>query len=111
VDSPPFQIHSEADAGEGRLSLSGELDLATAPRVEQAAEELLAGGLHTLVLDLSDLRFIDSSGLRVVVILHRRAEDEGWRLSIVRPSEQVHRVFEISGLADRLNFIEDRRGL
>ncbi len=95
---------------EGRLRLLGEFDLATAPRVEDAAEKLIAGGLARLVLDLSGLRFIDSSGLRVVVVLHQRAIREGWTLELVRPAPPVLKVFQISGLEDRLNFLGPQPG-
>ena len=106
VPTPTFQIDSDLRDGEARLRLAGEFDLATAPRVEEAAENLIAAEIKRLVLDLSGLRFIDSSGLRVIVVLHQRAAQEGWTLELVRPAQPVLKVFQISGLEERLNFVD-----
>jgi anti-sigma B factor antagonist len=107
--SIPFEIETELRDGAGYLRLSGEFDLAVAPRVTVAAESLLANGVGSLVLDLSMLRFIDSSGLRVIVVLNRRSAEEGWTLQLVRPPQPVLKVFQISGLEEHLNFIAERR--
>lgn len=104
--TPVFQIDSEVHGGQARLRLAGEFDLATAPRVEEAAEHLIAADIERLVMDLSGLRFIDSSGLRVVVVLHQRAAQEGWTFELVRPVQPVLKVFQISGLEERLHFLD-----
>ena len=101
-----FEIDTTSDAETGRLALSGELDLATVPRVEQAVGATLAQGVRTLIVDLSGLGFIDSSGLRLFVILHQRAVAEGWRLSLIRPQERAMEVFVVSGLEQNLPFAE-----
>jgi anti-sigma B factor antagonist len=106
VSSVPFKVESEVRGGEAVLRLAGEFDLAGTQRVEEAAEGLIAAGPERLLLDLSGLRFIDSSGLRVIVVLHQRASQEGWALELVRPGPPVMRVFQISGLADRLRFVD-----
>jgi anti-sigma B factor antagonist len=101
-----FEIDTTSDAETGRLALSGELDLATVPRVERAVGAMLAQGVRTLIVDLSGLGFIDSSGLRLFVILHQRAVAEGWRLSLIRPQERAMEVFVVSGLEQNLPFAE-----
>lgn len=101
-----FEIDTTSDAETGRLALSGELDLATVPRVERAVGATLAQGVRTLIVDLSGLGFIDSSGLRLFVILHQRAVAEGWRLSLIRPQERAMEVFVVSGLEQNLPFAE-----
>jgi anti-sigma B factor antagonist len=104
----PFEIDS-ASAGEaGRLTLSGEIDLATVVRVEQAVDALLAGGARALVIDLAHVSFIDSSGLRLFIVLDQRAAAEGWRLSLTQPQKQAMTVFRVSGVVDSLPFAEDR---
>ena len=102
-----FEIDTTSDAETGRLALSGELDLATVPRVERAVGATLAQGVRTLIVDLSGLGFIDSSGLRLFVILHQRAVAEGWRLSLIRPQERAMEVFVVSGLEQNLPFAEN----
>jgi anti-sigma B factor antagonist len=100
---PPTQleIHSEREAEAGRLRLSGELDLASVGSVEQAVDEALAQGSRTLILELGELSFVDSSG-----VLTQRAAAEGWRLSMTRPQEQAMTVFRVSGLVENLPFAE-----
>src|SRR4051812_38194153 len=81
------------------LAPAGELDLATGPRVLAEVERLLApDGPERLVLDLSDVRFMDSSGLRAVLTAERRARDAGRRLALVEGSDPVRHVFEITGM-------------
>jgi anti-anti-sigma factor len=106
MDVGDFSIDRDDDPGAPRLRVSGELDFATAPRLEDAAGALVEADAKRLVLDLSDLRFIDSSGLRAVIVLHERSEREGWSLDVVRPPGQLLRVFQISGIDEHLNFIE-----
>jgi anti-anti-sigma factor len=108
VPDTPFEIESVHDVDTGRLKLSGELDLASVSRVEQAVEAALAQGARTLVLDLSELSFVDSSGLRLFIVLNERAVAEGWKLSMTRPQEQAMTVFVVSGLEENLPFTEKR---
>jgi anti-sigma B factor antagonist len=106
VGQTPFEIDSAGDGTTARLVLSGELDLATVPRVQQAVDATLAQGARTLIVDLSGLGFIDSSGLRLFVVLHQRAAAEGWKLSLIRPPERAMTVFKVSGLEENLPFAE-----
>jgi anti-sigma B factor antagonist len=85
-----------------RLSVSGELDLATTPQLEQRAGALLADGARSIVIDLANLNFIDSTGLRLLLLLSQRAADEGWRMRITRPSEQVQTILKITGTGTEL---------
>jgi anti-anti-sigma factor len=103
----PFEIDSACEDETGRLTLSGELDLATVPRVQEAVDELLAQGVRQLVVDLGDLGFVDSSGLRLFIVLDRRAATEGWTLGLIRPRNAAMGVFEVSGAEENLPFIED----
>jgi anti-sigma B factor antagonist len=101
-----FEIHSEREADTGRLRLLGELDLASVAGVEQAVDAALAQGVRTLTLELSGLSFVDSSGLRLFIVLSQRAATEGWKLSMTRPQEQAMTVFRVSGLVENLPFAE-----
>jgi len=80
---------------EGGLSLSGEIDAHTAPRVADA----LAGTGSTVVdVDMSGVEFVDSSGLRVLVEAHQRLESSGGVLRLVDASPAVRRLLQISGI-------------
>lgn len=85
-----------------RLSVGGELDLATTPKLEQQARALLADGARSIVIDLADLTFIDSTGLRLLLLLRQQAADDGWRMLITRPSEQVQTILKITGTGTEL---------
>jgi anti-sigma B factor antagonist len=77
------------------VSLAGEIDIATAPKVQAALDA--ARGEGALVLDLRGVGFIDTSGLRVIVIERQRARAEGYEFAIVRGPSQVQRLLEIAG--------------
>ena len=109
VAQTPFAIDSARDAESARLTLSGELDLATVPRAEQAVESALADGVSELTLDLSGLSFVDSSGLRLFIVLTQRAAAEGWQLTLTRPQQRAMTVFVVSGVAESLPFAEEPR--
>ena len=89
-----------------RLALDGEFDLANAAQVEDALKEIEQNRPDLLVLDLRELTFMDSTGLRVMVSADARARDDSRRLAIVQGPEPVHRVFRITGLDDHLEIVE-----
>ena len=86
------------------MKLAGEFDLAGRDLADQA----LAGvnGATKVVLDLSELEFIDSMGIHFVVTAHERARADGREFTIVRGGPQVTRVFHIVGLDDVLPFAD-----
>jgi anti-sigma B factor antagonist len=87
------------------VALTGELDAATAPRVQQTLARLIADdATSALTLDLSQLTFIDSSGLAAIVYASRLCERRDCELSVIRGSDAVHNVFEMTGLAEHLPF-------
>ena len=85
---------------------SGEIDLATIGLVREAVEREHSASAM-LVLDLREVEFIDTSGLRYVLELAARATEEGFELRIVRGPSAVQRVFEISGIEARLPFVDE----
>src|ERR687890_2236093 len=108
--TPPeeFSIAASDRDGRAHLTLRGELDLATAPELEQLVNERLDGG-QEVVVDLRALEFMDSSGIRVLVAAHARAGRVGARLFIVRPASgsAVAKIVEVSGLDGELNILDD----
>ena len=106
IRASPFEIHTELKGDEARLTLVGELDIATVQRLEEAVEKVLSQGARTVVVDLSPLAFMDSSGLRMIITLNERAGVAGWTLALVKPPEASFSVFEITGSDENLPFIE-----
>ena len=97
---------SHEDDGMVRLALDGEFDLSNAAQVEDVLKEIERERPPLVVLDLRELTFMDSTGLRVMVSADARARDDSRRLAIVQGPEPVHRVFRITGLDDHLEIVE-----
>jgi anti-anti-sigma factor len=110
IHASSFKIHTELDAGAARATLVGELDIATVPRAEHAIDALLKDGARSLVIDLSDIGFIDSSGLRLFIALNDRAASEGFELGLIRPRDRSLAVFQITGAEQNLPFVDDSEG-
>ena len=108
IDQLRVQIEPTGPTNPGPviIHLDGELDPHTAPTLQDALDEVTRGGASQVVLDLAELRFIDSSGLRVVISAHRALSDGGGQLVLRSPSETASRLLEITGLTGHL-FIED----
>jgi anti-anti-sigma factor len=94
MSSPEFEVQIYDDGTLLVVAASGELDLATAPEVDQALDDW-TDGHKALVLDLSGLSFLDSSGIRLLVRARNRVPG---RLALVPPPDDVARVLEITGV-------------
>ncbi len=95
-----FDVYLDRVDGEYRLRLSGELDLATAPWLRDHLAEIASNGAGCVVVDLSDLSFIDSTGLSVLVGGWKRLRERGGDLVLKSPSPAVAKVLDIAGLRD-----------
>lgn len=105
IETRSFRCDVARDDGAVRITVEGELDLATAPAVEAALREPVDGDLERRVLDLRAVTFMDSSGLRTILSANGAARREGWSLQIVPGPPAVQRIFEICGVADGLRFV------
>ena len=99
---PAFELRVVRSEARLHLAPSGELDIATAPQLEQAISAATAEPVSELVLDLRELTFMDSTGLRTLAQANVKAEQSGTALSIWRGPRQIERVLEISGLGPLL---------
>ena len=103
-----FDLRTTAEpCGGVRLSLTGELDLASAPRVEEELERVERDGPPRLVLDLRGLTFMDSTGLRLIAGADARPRADDRRLTIVQGPPAVRRVFEITRLDERFDIVDE----
>jgi anti-sigma B factor antagonist len=102
-----LEVETEERDALVRIALRGELDLSTVGKVEDHLEAAESRRPDLIVLDLAALRFLDSTGLRLVVTADQRAREEGRRLVIVRGPESVDRVFSITRLGERLEIVDD----
>ena len=101
-----LEVESLLIQGEAVLRLRGELDMDSASLFAEAARLVLAHEIPTLVLDLSDLTFIDSTGLREFVVAFKRQRENGGDLVLRAPTEQVGRVLDIVGLSEMLTIAQ-----
>ena len=87
------------DGDRTSVLLEGELDMASATAVVEAVTEALDQGAQAIVLDLRDLTFMDSSGLRVFFDLRARAEQAGATLTASGARGMVRRALDATGVA------------
>jgi len=89
-------------AGSVTVRLAGDLDLASAAAAWEAIDAAVTRG-GRVVIDLAEVTFLDSSGLKVLVAARARAAATGTSLALARPSPATERVLDITGLTDRFD--------
>lgn len=105
-----LSISSVREGATVRVVLEGEMDLASAAAVEDGLRAAEESSPTRVVIDLSQLAFIDSTGLRLLLQADARARQQGYEL-VLRPGEvSVQRVFEITGALDVLRFEDSSEG-
>jgi anti-sigma B factor antagonist len=97
-DELNIDFKSDEEGARLLFKLRGSLDLATAPTVRAALSEATEKGTHDLVVDLTQLEFLDSTGLGVLIGAHRRAAEHGGSLRLVVPEGPILRLLNITGL-------------
>jgi anti-anti-sigma factor len=102
-----LDVRSEDRDGLVHVALRGELDLSSTAKLQEELDRLEAGAPQTIVLDLSKLVFLDSTGLRCLVTADERARANGRRVVMVRGPDPVQRVFSITRLEERLEMVDD----
>lgn len=106
-----LQVTTEQRDGLVHIGLVGELDLSTVAKVQEELRRVEEPAPPTVVLDLSRLTFLDSTGLRAIVTADERAREGGRRLVVVRGPDSVQRVFSITRLEERLDMVDDPAAL
>jgi anti-anti-sigma factor len=104
---PPggFSFRTDSDGDALIVRASGELDVAGAPAFDQELRRALASHASAVRVDLSELSFIDSSGLRALIAAVRLSSQNGRKLTVQGDlSPAVERAFAVTGLRDRLPF-------
>ncbi len=102
----PFRIDVEPARDSVRVAPVGELDIATVDKLRAEVERLRESGFGKLVLDLRGVRFLDSTGLRLVLELDHSAREASQELLLIRGSAVVQRIFEVTQVSERLQFID-----
>ena len=106
IELGELTIRSVREGAVHIVALTGELDLATADEVEKELARVEATDAESIVLDLSGLTFMDSTGVRLVVNAHTRSRADTNRLTLKRGPAGVQRVMELSGVDVLLPFAD-----
>jgi anti-sigma B factor antagonist len=106
---PHFELHQEtAASGTHVMNVSGEIHVTTAPRFSQCLQEAIDDANSAIVLDLSGVEFIDSTGLSVLLNGLRRVNQLHGALAIVCTNPTVLRLFQITSLDETFDIFADR---
>lgn len=97
-------IGTSRDRDQYIIELAGELDLSGEAQVSEVFAGAFDSDARAIVLDLRSLEFLDSTGVHTILKAERRAAEENRSFVILRGPRQVQRIFEISGIAERLAF-------
>lgn len=98
-----FELDTTAFGPVALITLRGELDMLATAELEATLERLTD---EIVAVDLRELLFLDSAGLRTLLLARDRLEGEERRLVLVRGGRAVQRVFEITRMTDRLEFVD-----
>jgi anti-anti-sigma factor len=101
-----FKLVADTEGKTLSLTLSGDFDRAAIGQVERALEEARALPLEHVIFDLSALTFLDLAGLRTILRVDRRAQVEGFSLTVVRPHGLANRVFTLTRVGETLSMID-----
>ena len=101
----PFAVEVGRRGGVVIVRPHGELDLATVERLRAALDRVRVQVAGRLVLDLHGLSYMDSTGLRLLIALHQRAQRDGFQLTLVAPADPARKALQLSGLDQALPFV------
>jgi anti-sigma B factor antagonist len=93
-----FEVTASGQPGPAVLAARGEIDVASAPEFHEALSGLVAEGPALLVVDLSEVSFIDSTGLGVLVSAEKQTRADSHELRLVVTHPQITRLLELTGL-------------
>lgn len=104
-----MDITIEAREAGGRwvVDVGGEVDVHTAPELEEVLSALVEDGNYQLVVDLADVDFLDSTGLGVLVKTLKRVREHSGSLAVVTTTDRISKVFRITGLDTAIALHDD----
>jgi anti-anti-sigma factor len=103
ADNKALAIVPHDEQGTQRIVLTGELDVSTVPAFNKRMSELRHQGFHSMMVDLSGVSFMDSTGLSAILVAEMHARMRGQRFSVVEGPPHVNELFRLTGVD---NFLE-----
>ena len=98
-DVEPFRIDTRREGDRVVVAPTGEIDLATSGQLHAALTEAF-GSVEDVDLDLTDVTFIDSTGLRALLLAHQTAQEKGWMFTVSGANSAAKRLLELTGVAE-----------
>jgi len=105
--SPLFRVDVQPERERVRVIPHGELDLTTVGQLQTQIQDLRARGFATIVLDLRQLAFMDSTGLRLMLTLHAESRSNGFRFAIIDCEGPVRRLLELTRVDGWLQYADE----
>lgn len=102
-ENKALAIVPQHEDGTQHIRLSGELDVSTVPEFNKRISELRQRDIHSIVLDLSGITFMDSTGLSAILVAEMHARMRGQRFSVIEGPPHVNELFRLTGVD---NFLE-----
>jgi anti-sigma B factor antagonist len=104
----PLAVERTTTEGVELLLVEGEIDIASAPRLISVLNRAVQEALRSLVVDLSEVDFMDSTGLALLINAHRRLARRSKGFAVVCPPGRLRRVFEVTDMVETLHVCPDR---
>ena len=104
----PLAVDRTSRDGVDVLFVEGEIDVATAPRLIAALNDAVADAVRSVIIDLTSVGFMDSTGLALLINAHRRLTRRDKGFAVVCPAGPLRRVFELTDMVDTLHVCPDR---
>jgi anti-anti-sigma factor len=89
------------------LEIKGEVDAYTSQDLNKTLADVLGDGYHQIVVEVSQMTFISSAGIRALLYAQREAVQLGGEVRLVGPTDQVRRIFEIAGFFELFQITDD----
>lgn len=101
-----INVAAREEAGKSVLAVTGEVDVHTAPELDAALTQVVEAGKYQIVVDLSGVEFLDSTGLGVLVKALKRVREHDGALAVVATTDRISKVFRITGLDSAIGLHE-----
>jgi len=107
LDPLSIDVQTTPDGSAQVFVLRGSMDIATSPAVRGALVEAAERGQHDIIVDLTSVEFLDSTGLGALIGAHKRAKEHGGRVRLIAQEGQILRLLRITGLLGVFNVYHD----
>jgi anti-sigma B factor antagonist len=106
-----LKVTTQSQGDHAVMSVAGEIDLYTAPKLHSELVTALAGDPLWLVIDMTGVEFCDSTGMNVLLAAHRRARENGGDLQLASPRPAIRKVLQVTGLESVFTVVDHPAGV